>query len=845
MGKVSSTTHQSWGLPVNGPVFWSSIAFLVTSISLVLVFRENAEEIFSKVQVTVTANMGWLFILSVNVFVAFCLYLAFSRFGGIRLGGHDAKPEFSTSAWFAMLFSAGMGIGLLFWSISEPVTHFQIPPLGEAGTPAAARQAMNFTFLHWGMHAWAIYALVALALAFFTFNRQLPLTVRSAFYPFLGDRIHGVLGHMIDTLAVIATLFGLATSLGLGVQQVSAGMNHVFPAVANTLTTQLILIAVITGIATISVVTGVDKGVRILSEWNIRVALFILLAVLVLGPTVFILGSYVQNTGSYIGEFMQLSFWNEAYTNNNWQGTWTAFYWAWWISWSPFVGIFIARVSKGRTVREFVLGVLIAPTLLSFLWMTAFGGTALHQTLAGDTSIASAVTEDVSTALFVFFEQLPFSTVLSVIGVLLIAGFFVTSSDSGSLVVVSLTSGGVLNPSVGLRIFWALAGGAIAAVLLLGGGLQALQTAVIITGLPFAIILLLMCYSLYRGLDEEAQEGEKLSQAQQRKAYQQLVKEMLAKRVDKPQTPAPTGKGGHMPQPQKFDRPITIGTLMVCLDLSDMVEKIVAFTKYICERLPTGKVYFVHNIKTSELGFDSRELYGDVDLGKAVEANISDIVAEHFAGGCAYEILVSEEPNTEVMMADLVKRFGIKLTLLGKKKQTKSTGTLGTKLLKTLPCSVLVYPEGAPFKIERVLSPIDFTDTSVHAMRLSKSLSDQLGLELEIMHVYRLPSQYFPLISEEKAVKKAKELVDIRFRELQKRHKEISGVPYTLVRAAGKSKAERICMRLREGQHDLLVLGLKGNSPLPSLSLGSVPTEIYNMDIGTPLWLVYSEAMIR
>nr|MBI1229518.1 BCCT family transporter [Cytophagales bacterium] len=845
MSKVSSKTQRSWGLPVNGPVFWSSIAFLVASITLVLIFRENAEAVFSGLQVAVTSTMGWLFILSVNIFVAFCLYVAFSRFGSIRLGGKDAKPEFSTSAWFAMLFSAGMGIGLLFWSIAEPVNHFQTPPLGEPGTPAAARQAMDFTFLHWGLHAWAIYALVALALAFFTYNRQLPLTVRSAFYPFLGERIHGVTGHMIDTLAVIATLFGLATSLGLGVQQVASGLNHVFPTISNTISTQIILIAVITSIATVSVVTGVDKGVRILSEWNIRIALFVLVAVLVLGPTVFILGSYVQNTGSYIGNFMQLSFWNEAYSTSNWQGTWTAFYWAWWISWSPFVGIFIARVSKGRTIREFVLGVLIAPTLLSFLWMTAFGSTALHETLAGDPTIADAVASDVSTALFVFFEQLPFSTILSVIGVLLIAGFFVTSSDSGSLVVVSLTSGGVLNPPVGLRVFWALAGGAVAAVLLLGGGLQALQTAVIITGLPFAIILLLMCYSLYRGLDEESTEASKLSQAQERKAYQQLVTEMLAKRVAKQQLPTAEGQRDKRQEPRTTGKPIAIDTMMVCLDLSDIDEKLVAFTHNICQRLPTQKVYFVHNIKTAELGNDTGELLDGVDLSQEVEASISEIIQDHFAGGCDYEILVSEEPNTEVMMADLVKRYGVKLTILGKKMSNKSTGALGTKLLRSLPCSVLVYPEAASFTIERVLTPIDFSDTSVHALRLSKRLSDQLNLNLEIMHVYKLPSQYFPLISEEKAVKKAEELVSGRFKDLQKRHQEIAEVPYTLVRAAGKSTAERISMQLRKGKHDLLVLGLKGNSPIPSLSLGSVPTELYNMDIATPLWLVYSEAVMR
>lgn len=543
MSKVArSDTKKSLGLEVNGPVFWSSIVILIIVITLVLLFREGAEEFFSSAQALVTSKMGWLFIFSVNVFVVFCLYMALGKFGHIRLGGKGAKPEFSTSSWFAMLFSAGMGIGLLFWSIAEPINHFQTPPMGEPGTPAAARQAMNFTFLHWGFHAWAIYALVGLALAYFTYSRKLPLTVRSVFYPFLGERIHGIIGDIIDILAVLATLFGLATSLGLGVKQVAAGLNHVFPAIDSDVSTQIMLIAGITAIATVSVVTGVDKGVRILSEWNIRIALVILVAVLLLGPTVFILGSYIQNTGSYLGNFLQISFWNEAYSTRNWQGGWTVFYWAWWISWAPFVGIFIARVSKGRTIREFVLGVLIVPSLLSFLWMTVFGSTALHDVLAGETAVAEAVAADMSTALFVFFEQLPFSTVLSIIGIILVAGFFVTSSDSGSLVIDSLTSGGRTDSPAGIRVFWAVAEGAVAAVLLIGGGLQALQTAVIITGLPFALILLLMCYSLYRGLSEELAEENKLGKAQQRKDYQQLVAEVMAKRATKHEVKTPEEK---------------------------------------------------------------------------------------------------------------------------------------------------------------------------------------------------------------------------------------------------------------------------------------------------------------
>ncbi|WP_299823944.1 universal stress protein [uncultured Pontibacter sp.] len=290
---------------------------------------------------------------------------------------------------------------------------------------------------------------------------------------------------------------------------------------------------------------------------------------------------------------------------------------------------------------------------------------------------------------------------------------------------------------------------------------------------------------------------------------------------------------------------ISIEAMMVCLDLSDIDEKLVAFARSICERLEVRKVYFVHNIKLYELGEDFREMLGDVDLSKEVEANIADIVAEQFTGACDHEILVSEEPNTEVILADLVKRYKVKLTLLGKKMSDKSTGSLGTKLLRILPCSVLVFPETASFNIQKVLVPIDFSDTSVHALRLSKSLSDQLGLQLEIMHVYRLPTQFFPLISEEKAVKKAEEVVRGKFADLQKRHQEIADVPYTLVRAANKSIAERIALQLEKGRHNLLVLGLKGNNPLPSLSLGSVPTEMYNTDINVPLWLVYSEDVIK
>lgn len=518
-----------FGLDINGPVFFTSSIFIIISIALTLIFEEQAEESFNAIQAFVANNAGWFFVLCVNVFLLFVIYLAFSKYGQLRIGGKNAKPEFKTLSWFAMLFSAGMGIGLLFWSIAEPINHFMTPPLAVGGTPEAAKEAMDFTFLHWGFHAWGIYALVGLSLAYFTYSHGLPLTIRSVFYPLLGDKIYGKRGDIIDIFAVLATLFGLATSLGLGVQQIAAGLEHVF-GLSSGITTQVALIGGITAIATISVVLGVDKGVKFLSEWNMRIAVILLLLVVILGPTIFIFQSFVQNTGSYLYSFLEISSWTESYTGKNWQNAWTVFYWGWWIAWSPFVGMFIARISKGRTIREFILGVLIVPSLITFFWISAFGSTSIQQTLMGDQTIINAVDENVATALFVFLENFPFAVVLNIIGVILIAGFFVTSSDSGSLVVDSLTSGGKIDAPVGQRVFWAVAEGAVAAVLLIGGGLQALQTASIVTGLPFAFILLFMCYSLYNGVREEYQKIEEKEAQKELESYEEVISEIIRKR---------------------------------------------------------------------------------------------------------------------------------------------------------------------------------------------------------------------------------------------------------------------------------------------------------------------------
>ncbi|RSK40661.1 BCCT family transporter [Mangrovimonas spongiae] len=518
-----------FGLEINGPVFFSSAIIIIITIVLTLIFKDTAKEHFDNIQSAVANNGGWFFILMVNVFLVFMVYLAFSKYGRLRIGGQQAKPEFKTMSWFAMLFSAGMGIGLLFWSISEPITHFSSPPITTEGGAAAAQEAMNFTFLHWGFHAWGVYALVGLALAYFTYSRGLPLTIRSVFYPFLGDKVYGIIGDIIDIFAVLATIFGLATSLGLGVKQIAGGLDHVFN-IPGGLTTQISLIAGVTAIATISVVLGVDKGVKFLSEWNMRIAVLLLLLVVVLGPTIYIFQSFVQNTGSYFYNFLEIATWTESYNNTGWQNSWTVFYWGWWIAWSPFVGIFIARISKGRTVREFILGVLIIPALVTFFWINAFGSTAVQEALLGNLTIVEAVKDDVATAMFVFLEDFPLATVLNIVAIILVAGFFITSSDSGSLVVDSITSGGKIDAPVAQRVFWAVTEGTVAAVLLVGGGLKALQTAVIVTGLPFALILLVMCYSLLKGLKEDLFKLKKREQQKEIDNYKDIVSGIVKKR---------------------------------------------------------------------------------------------------------------------------------------------------------------------------------------------------------------------------------------------------------------------------------------------------------------------------
>ena len=503
---------QVFGIDVHSRVFPISCLVIALFIAVTLIFRSQSSGVFNAIQTGISAVAGWFYILSVNIFIIVVLYFALGKYGAIRIGGVEADKEFSDFSWVAMLFSAGMGIGLMFFSVAEPVFHFgSVPPFFDgvqSGSTVASGAAMATTFFHWGIHPWAIYALVGLGLAFFSFNRGLPLTFRSIFWPLLGERIYGWPGHVIDIVSVIATLFGLSTSLGIGVQQINAGLTtlsgqFLATSVPQGVWIQVVLIGIITAIATLSVAAGLDGGVRRLSEFNVYLMVTLLGLMLIVGPTLYILGNFVTSLGTYIGALPELAFWSQTGGGNSWQSGWTIFYWGWWISWSPFVGMFIARISRGRTVREFVLGVLIVPTLFSFFWMSTFGGSALFVELETGGSLVAAVNADVATAIYEMFSYFQLAIPLSVLAVVLVVTFFVTSSDSGSLVIDHLTSGGKHDVPTAQRVFWAVIEGVIAAVLLIGGGLDALQTAAITAGLPFTFVLLLMCYTVYVGLGNE------------------------------------------------------------------------------------------------------------------------------------------------------------------------------------------------------------------------------------------------------------------------------------------------------------------------------------------------------
>jgi BCCT family betaine/carnitine transporter len=505
-----------FGLDVHNPVFLISGLAIVAFVFLTLAFQDSVGPMFNDLRGWLTSTLDWFFLSAANVFVVLCLFLIVSPLGRVRLGGADATPDYSYSGWFAMLFAAGMGIGLMFYGVSEPISHFSSSiggisvgedglrtdwaPLGAAAgdADAAFDLGMAATIFHWGLHPWAIYATVALALALFSFNKGLPLTIRSVFYPIFGERVWGWTGHVIDILAVFATLFGLATSLGFGAEQANAGLEFLFGIPVSD-TSKVFLIIAITGVALISVLAGLDAGVKRLSEINMVLAALLLVFVMLVGPTMDIIKGFFTSLVSYIEYLPALS--NPIGRDDaNFSQGWTSFYWAWWISWSPFVGMFIARVSRGRTVREFITCVLIIPSVVCVLWMTVFGGTAVHMVSEGVSAIAEA---GLPIKLFTMLEQLPMHSITSFLGIVLVIVFFVTSSDSGSLVIDTITAGGKVDAPVPQRVFWCTFEGLVAIALLLGGGLGALQAMAVSTGFPFAIVLLLSCYSIIQGLRSE------------------------------------------------------------------------------------------------------------------------------------------------------------------------------------------------------------------------------------------------------------------------------------------------------------------------------------------------------
>jgi BCCT family betaine/carnitine transporter len=501
-----------FGLDIHNPVFVISGLVICAVVFYALALPEQAEAVFTWLRPAVTSTFDWFFLLAGNIFVLVCIGLLVSPLGRIRIGGTEAKPEFSYPGWFAMLFAAGMGIGLMFFGVSEPISHFSASVAEGAGSPdswaplggaagdeeAARRLGMAATIFHWGLHPWAIYAVVALSLALFAYNKGLPLSMRSIFHPIFGDRVWGWIGHIIDTVAVFATLFGLACSLGFGAEQANAGLEYVFGIPVSD-TSKVVLITAITAVALVSVIAGVEAGVKRLSEINMVFAFLLLLFTIVLGPSVAILTGFFDNLLAYGQNLPALSM-PFGRDDANFSQGWTSFYWAWWISWSPFVGMFIARVSRGRTVREFIFCVLLVPSIVSVLWMTAFGGTAISFVNAGVSEIADAPLE---LKLFTMFEELPLAAITSFVGITLVIVFFVTSSDSGSLVIDTITAGGKVDAPKPQRVFWCVFEGLVAIALLLGGGLGALQAAAVSTGLPFALVLLIACYALVKGLMQE------------------------------------------------------------------------------------------------------------------------------------------------------------------------------------------------------------------------------------------------------------------------------------------------------------------------------------------------------
>lgn len=512
---------KTWHASITLPVFIPAVVVIFLLVTGTISNPELAGAAFAAALNFITRTFGWFYMLAVAIFLVFIVLIALSSWGKIKLGPDHAEPQYSFPVWFAMLFSAGYGIALLFFGVAEPVLHYAEPPAGAAATVGSAQQAMQIAFFHWGLHIWAIYGLVGLVLAYFSFRHGLPLSMRSTLYPLIGDKIYGPIGHAVDVFAILGTLFGVATSLGLSVAQINAGINYLWPQIPVSITVQVIAIILITTAALASVLAGMDKGIKRLSILNMVLAITVMTFVFIVGPTLFILETFLQNTGSYLNNIIERTFNLQAYVRNDWIGNWTLFIFGWTIAWSPFVGLFIAKISRGRTIRQFVFGVMLVPSLFTFLWFSVFGDTALHMIMEqGYTELITQVQSNQAIALFKLYERLPWSALISFISVFLIITFFVTSSDSGSLVIDSLSAGGKGEESpVWHRSFWAITEGVVAAVLLVAGGLKALQAMAIATALPFTIIILMAALGMWRALTIEGHTEVSLQNYMQREHH--------------------------------------------------------------------------------------------------------------------------------------------------------------------------------------------------------------------------------------------------------------------------------------------------------------------------------------
>lgn len=493
-----------------GTVFWVSLVFSVLFVLWGVFFTDNLSAVFDATLGYVVSTFGWIYLIAVTGFLVFILYLALSKHGRVRLGKDDDRPEFSTISWISMLFAAGVGLSFLFWGVAEPASHFGTTPygMGEPNTPEAASLSLQYTFFHWGLHPWAVYAVVAMAIAYFSFRKGAGSLISATLRPIFGDKVDGALGKAVDILAIVAVLFGVATALGIGALQMNGGLSYTFGAPEDSLPVQFIVIGVLTIAYLISAATGIDKGIKILSLTNMVLALILMFFVLFAGPTVFLLETFTESIGRYLGELAPMSFQTAAFGDGSWAEAWTLFYWAWWVSWAPFVGTFIARISKNRTIREFVMGVIFAPTILSFVWFTVFGGTAIHLDLFGGGAIAETAATNLPQALFDTLNSLPFGFVISILALILVSIFFITSADSATFVLGSMSTGGSENPSPLVKLAWGVVIALFASVLLYAGGLQALQTATITAAVPFSIVMICICFSLYKSLAAEARETE-------------------------------------------------------------------------------------------------------------------------------------------------------------------------------------------------------------------------------------------------------------------------------------------------------------------------------------------------